>query len=93
MTSKRHDYADNEEVLGNFKRVGLILKTIRIGEVLDRNPAFGAALFYNIIKMDRLANLTIGKKTPKNESKRDTWRDFLNYLFLAYATDIEGESG
>jgi len=90
IAKKNHDYASDEDALGNFKRVGALMRDLRLGEILNTNPALGASIAYILLKIDRLSNLTIEGVKPSNESKKDNWLDLLNYVTLAYACDQEG---
>jgi len=77
--AKSHDYASNEDILGNFKRVS------KLCELLDidvRNP-FGYAQLMCVLKIDRINNLISGGKKPKNESIKDSFRDLKNYIDLS----------
>ena len=42
----------------------------------------GIALFYIVMKLDRLANLVNKKTSPKNESLDDNINDLQNYIDL-----------
>lgn len=76
--SKAMDYA-TEDILSNFKRMSKMATLLN----LDLSQPSGVALFYALLKIDRLCNLLYRKKTqPKNESLRDTIDDLKNYIDL-----------
>ncbi len=75
--SKGHDYATND-ILSNFKRMSSILSKWKI----DITRPEGVALFYALLKIDRLCNLIFTNKTPMNESLQDTIDDLKNYIDL-----------
>jgi hypothetical protein len=73
ITSKREDYANDVDVLINFKRAGI---------------AAGGSAAINILnlmgtKIARIAELTKGK-VPNHESVEDSLLDLANYCFLMY---------
>jgi hypothetical protein len=88
MEKKRADYAD-EDVLANFKRLGQTVKTLRIHELWEQEPALAYALFMVVMKIDRMVNLLRQNKSPSNEAYQDTWDDAKNYLDLAEAVYLE----
>jgi len=74
---KGHDYA-TEDCLSNFKRMSALCKLLRIN--LDTPK--GTALFYIVMKLDRLTNLINKGEAPANESLEDTINDMQNYIDL-----------
>ncbi len=77
--AKNHDYANEEEVLGNFKRVAKALDAL--GIVPNCTPDM-VALIYAVLKIDRFVNLRKQDKTPANEAMEDTIDDLKNYIEL-----------
>jgi len=75
---KSHDYADEDEVLGNFKRVAKILEALKV----NVGRPTGVAVVYIVLKLDRLCNLVFTGKKPKNEAVEDTIDDMKNYVDL-----------
>jgi hypothetical protein len=86
---KRQDYADEEDVLANFKRMGKAAQVLRIHKIWETEPALAYSLFMVLMKVDRIVNLTMGSKKPANEAITDTWDDAKNYLDLAEALYTE----
>lgn len=84
---KGKDYAKEEDCLQNFKKVARIAKILEI----DVTKSYGVAMFYKILKIDRLCNLVFRKKeiNPENESLIDNIDDELNYTELFRETLIE----
>lgn len=76
---KSKDYA-TEDVISNFKRMAILVKTLR----LDMTTPFGTACFLQLLKIDRETNLINKGVPPTNESIDDTFLDELNYLYLKY---------
>jgi len=79
LQSKGHDYA-NKDLLSNFKKVALMteLPVTKVFEVMQA------------IKFVRIQNL-LEKGDPKNESVKDSLKDFSNYVFLeACYLDLAG---
>lgn len=74
---KTHDYA-TEDCLSNFKRMSQLCSLLRV----NVGTSEGVALFYILIKLDRLCNLLQKGVGPKNESLDDTINDLQNYLDL-----------
>lgn len=89
MRKKRADYADEEDVLANFKRLGATVKTLQIHKLWETRPALAYALFMVVMKIDRMVNLLRQGKAPSNESVQDSWDDAKNYLDLAEALHVE----
>ena len=86
---KSKDYA-TEDILSNFKRMSLVCKTLDID--VRRSPA-DCARFLLLLKLDRWCNLAKKEgESPVNEAVSDTVMDFLNYVNLAYACEVD-ESG
>lgn len=83
MIGKRNDYADDTDVLSNFKRVGFILDVL----FDKRRPTWKVQGKYRyavtmiILKLDRILNL-INKTTVSNESLIDSFDDLKNYVDL-----------
>lgn len=88
---KRKDYATDEDVLANFKRLGNAVRELGIHKLWETKPALAYALFMTIMKIDRMNNLLRQGKKPSNESVQDTWDDCKNYLDLAEAIFRESE--
>ena len=84
---KSHDYADTEEMLGNFKRVAAILKILNV----DPGTSYGTAIIYITLKLDRFCNLVFSGKKPSNESIRDTVDDLKNYCDLLEGCLIDNQ--
>ncbi len=81
LSAKGHDYSSNDDRLINFKRVAKSFSTLTGKEF----SAYDAALYIQLIKIDRINNLTLSGKTPNNESIMDSMIDEFNYLLLKYA--------
>ena len=86
---KRHDYATSEDVLANFKRLGVAVKDLKLHLLWEKKPALAYALFMVVMKLDRMNNLFNQNKTPTNEAVQDSWDDAKNYLDLAEAIYLE----
>lgn len=84
--SKRHDYADDEDVLQNFKRVRAMCWLLNIQP--KESPA-DFALLMTVLKLDRYCNLRNKNAQPKNETIMDTVVDWHNYINLAFACDVD----
>jgi len=83
---KGHDYATDADVLSNFKRMSGYASDFGI----DVSTPHGIALFYALLKIDRLCNLMFRNKTkPENESIIDTVDDLKNYIDLMEECMIE----
>jgi len=82
---KSHDYADDEDVLGNFKRVSAACKALNI----NSHEPYGFALSLLILKIDRINNLVSRGIEPENESVEDSFIDDHNYTDLTYACIID----
>jgi hypothetical protein len=89
MQKKRADYAEDADVLANFKRLGATVKDLRIHELWEKEPALAYALFMVVMKIDRLVNLKRQSREPTNEALEDSWDDAKNYLDLAEALHNE----
>jgi hypothetical protein len=77
---KGRDYATTDDCLSNFKRMAQACKLLNI----DVTTSYGVALFYSLLKIDRLTNLVFRKgATASNEPIEDTFDDLGNYLDLA----------
>jgi len=81
---KRNDYAGEGNVFSNFEDTSK-----QMNMTLDQ-----VFLFWITIKKQRLANLLLSCKTPKNESLEDTLVDLANYcdLFAIYRKGNKGEA-
>lgn len=89
LFKKSSDYA-TVDVLSNFKRLSGAAKSLNI----NVQTPFGYAIFMCLMKLDRINNLVINKKEPKNESIEDSFLDDLGYTFLAlalYAESVDNE--
>jgi hypothetical protein len=75
--SKAHDYA-TEDCLSNFKRMARLCTELNV----DVRKPEGVALFYNVMKLYRLAILIHKETSPKNESLDDNINDLQNYIDL-----------
>ena len=84
---KAQDYAGEEDILSNFKRVAKICETLGI----DVSKPEGVAAFFIIHKLDRLWRLIRLGLPPANESLRDTLDDLRNYADLLEAILTEEE--
>jgi hypothetical protein len=89
---KRADYAGDEDVLANFKRLAEAVRILRIPRLWDKNPALAYALFMDIMKTDRMINILIKEGNPENESMQDSWDDKKNYTDLAEALFVEAKT-
>lgn len=79
LTSKKSDYAENTDVLSNFKIVSEVANLLKL---LPSNST-NYALFMVILKLARIGNLLESGKTPQNESLADSFEDGINYFKLA----------
>jgi hypothetical protein len=89
MEKKRRDYAYDEDVLSNFKRLVEAWRALRIDKLIAAGHPLAAALAMQVLKIDRIINLTLLGKKPDNESLEDSWMDELNYLLLGLACAVE----
>ncbi len=80
LKKKGNDYADEGDVLDNFKRLAAAAKILNI----DVTTPVGYALFMVVMKVDRITNLLSQNKQPENESLEDSFKDGVGYLKLAY---------
>ncbi len=85
--AKNHDYANEDEALGNFKRVAKVLDAL--GIIPNCTPDY-VALIYAILKIDRFVNLKTHSKSPANEAIEDTINDLKNYIDLFHACFVDG---
>ncbi len=83
--SKGEDYAQEVDVLWNFKSISLVAKQLGV----DITNETGYSLFMVLLKIARLTNLLNAGKTPNNESIDDSFLDGINYFKLAYCNYIE----
>lgn len=72
IQKKRNDYAGTNNVFSNFEETARELN-ITVDQVF---------IFWITIKRQRLANLLLNSKSPKNESVEDTLEDLANYVDL-----------
>lgn len=89
LEKKGADYARNDDVLGNFKRLSAVASMLKI----DVHTPMGYALFMAVMKIDRIANLLHEGKGPENESLEDSFKDGAGYLKLAYLLAKEENEG
>jgi len=67
LKAKGHDYAGDEDALGNLRRFGLLGIIVRLSDKFSRIEQFAKS----------------GAISVKGESIADTLRDIRNYAFLA----------
>jgi hypothetical protein len=79
---KNKDYA-TEDALSNFKRRAELFKLLKLDLIIT--TPYGVAIGDALLKIDRIINLILKGKDPKNESLDDSWRDLKNYADLAHA--------
>lgn len=79
--TKSKDYATNDDVLSNFKRMATLCSTLLKKDI----KPWEMAQILQMLKQDRLANLLATNQCPANEPITDTMLDELNYLLLKYA--------
>ena len=86
--AKRHDYANDTDVLQNFKITHIICKALGVEPA---KSVIHTVLFFVVHKVVRVANLTTGgsPRTPKNEPLIDSVRDLRLYTALMGAAIIE----
>jgi hypothetical protein len=88
LTRKAHDYATDDDVLSNFKRISKICDLMCI----DARTKEGYAILMVILKIDRLCNLLFRRDgTAENEPVDDSFRDAAGYLVLARSIVNESE--
>lgn len=80
LKKKGNDYAQDIDVLENFKRLSAAAKILKI----NISTPTGYALFMVVMKIDRITNLISQEKQPENESIEDSFKDGVGYLKLAY---------
>lgn len=83
---KGHDYATDQDMLANFKRMH------KVCEMYDINPAERPGdvfWFYMFIKIDRLRNLIQSGKDPDCEAVNDSYDDLILYTLLLTAFNAE----
>lgn len=96
--SKSHDYANDVDILSNFKRIGQCIELLGISK-MDGTMLYCFVMM--LMKLDRWGNLIRKSDKPMNESIEDTVMDLHNYIDLTYAnlksrliltsTDIKNE--
>jgi hypothetical protein len=74
IQKKRNDYAGDSNVFDNFEETARQLN-ITVDQVF---------LFWITIKRQRLSNLLVNCREPKNESVEDTLEDLANYVDLYF---------
>lgn len=72
IQKKRNDYAGEANVFDNFEETAR-----QLGLTVDQ-----VFLFWITIKRQRLSNLLVNCRSPKNESLEDTLEDLANYVDL-----------
>jgi len=82
LKSKGYDYADDGDVLKNFKQMNELMKLLEV----DMTKIEGTHMFYILLKIQRLCNLFFSGKEAKNESVSDTLIDLRNYTDLLNCT-------
>jgi hypothetical protein len=82
IQKKRNDYAGELNVFSNFEETARQME-MTVEQIF---------LFWITIKRQRLANLLLNCKTPKNESLEDTLNDLANYTDL-FAIWKKGQQG
>lgn len=85
IKSKSSDYAQNVDVLSNFKIVSQLIKLIGI----DVTTPEGYCMLMLLLKVVRIWNLKSESKSPNNESLLDSYEDLINYAKLAYLNEVE----
>jgi hypothetical protein len=85
IIAKSNDYAQEADVLSNFKIVSKVVELIKI----DVKRPEGYAMLMVILKIVRIWNLKSEEKDVKNESVLDSYRD---YFKLAYANEVENST-
>lgn len=85
IKSKSKDYAQDLDVLSNFKIVSQIVELSKI----DVSKPEGYAMLMVILKIVRIWNLKSENKSPQNESLIDSYKDGINYFKLAFLSEIE----
>ena len=80
---KGRDYANDEDILANFKATADVCKVLAKHNMpVDVTTAHGVALYYSILKLLRRLNLYAKGVKPENESLIDTFDDAANKIFL-----------
>lgn len=87
LETKGNDYAD-EDRLTNFKTMTEMCKLLKV----DVTRQEGVHMFYILLKIQRLCNLTFNNKVAMNESVIDTLDDLTNYCLLMKCGLIEIEN-
>lgn len=82
LKSKGHDYAGDTDVLKNFKQMQTLCSTLDV----DVRTIEGVHMFYILLKIQRICNLTFSGKQAKNEAIDDTLIDLRNYTDLFNCT-------
>lgn len=81
LMRKANDYAENTDVLANFKRISLMAKILGV----DITTPNGYAIFMVLMKLDRICNLIFKDKQAANESIHDSIQDLIGYANLLAA--------
>ena len=74
IKSKGHDYAGTTDVLKNFKQMNEMILLLEV----DMNRIEGTHMFYILLKIQRLCNLKITRKTINKSQSNKSLRFFLN---------------
>jgi hypothetical protein len=85
LASKRHDYAEDDDILANFRISGWLMEMGKQAGLCGEDLTFLDKLG---TKLARMIALRGGDKIPNNESITDTLVDMANYCLL-WATFIE----
>lgn len=87
---KTQDYADEEDVLRNFKLRHQLLSLL---DIRPHERAEDVYLADILLKLQRLCNLLHSRRRPANESVQDTLVDMINYINLLRTALVEYEGG
>lgn len=77
LETKGNDYADTDRLI-NFKTLQKLCETLKV----DVTTIEGVHMYYILLKIQRLCNLTFNNKVAMNESVGDTLDDLINYVHL-----------
>ena len=86
MSKKGMDYADNEDFISSFKRVGQVLEDLEIGKLAGPQQHVATMI---VVKLDRIINISKSHKTPTNENLADSFADLSNYIDILYCLIYE----
>ena len=87
---KGHDYATEDDMLANFKRMHKVCKLYDINPAKRPGDVFW---FYMFIKIDRLRNILQAGKDPECEAVSDSYDDLVLYTKLLMAFNVEQAEG